>query len=119
MGDLSTNFSRKEFACKCGCGLDEINPELIDVLEDLRNRFGGKPIKISSGCRCAKHNQAVGGEKNSMHTMCLAADISIEGIQPVSIYTYLTQKYPNKYGVGLYKTWVHIDVRKQRARWQK
>jgi hypothetical protein len=25
--------------------------------------------------------------------------------------------YPNKYGLGLYKDFVHIDVRSKKARW--
>jgi hypothetical protein len=31
MGDLRTNFSKKEFKCKCGCGVyKEMDPSLLD-----------------------------------------------------------------------------------------
>ena len=45
MGDLSENFSRHEFACKCGCGNDTVDAELIRVLQSVRARFG-KPIRF-------------------------------------------------------------------------
>lgn len=82
MGDLSTNFSRSEFACKCGCGLDEVEEELIRFLQALRDKVG--PIKIISGCRCPDHNASkkVGGSKNSSHITGVAADISVPGVDP-------------------------------------
>ena len=72
MGDLSTNFSREEFACQCGCGLGwndgDIDPELILHLEAMRARTC-RPIFITSGCRCPEHNAAVGGVDGSVHTI--------------------------------------------------
>ena len=115
---LSKHFSSNEFACNCQCGFEEVNPELIDVLEDLREAYG-MPITINSGCRCPIHNKAVGGEPNSEHMKGTAADISMTGMPTIKIKQYLDNKYPNKYGIGLYKTWVHIDVRSKRARWSK
>ena len=71
MGDLSTNFSRDEFACGCGCGRGfndgDISPDLILHLEGMRARTG-RAIFITSGCRCPAHNQQVGGVPNSAHT---------------------------------------------------
>ena len=32
MGDLTKNFSRSEFACKCGCGFDDIDLVLQSVI---------------------------------------------------------------------------------------
>ena len=34
---LSTNFFRDEFPCKCGCGSDRIGSQLIIKLEALRD----------------------------------------------------------------------------------
>ena len=28
MGDLTANFNRAEYACRCGCGKDDIKEEL-------------------------------------------------------------------------------------------
>ena len=48
------------------------------VLEPLRVAMG-RPIRISSGYRCERLNQAVGGVRNSQHMKGQAADICIEG----------------------------------------
>ena len=48
------------------------------VLEPLRVAMG-EPIPISSGYRCPKLNEAVGGVRNSQHMTGQAADLSIGG----------------------------------------
>jgi len=116
MGDLSKNFSRHEFACKCGCGLNTVDAELIKVLQDVRDHFQA-PIEITSGCRCLKHNTDVGGSVASKHMEAKAADITMWSDGPTRIHYYLTHNYPEKYGIGNYKTFTHIDVRNNRARW--
>lgn len=48
---------------------------LVDnVLDPLREAYG-QPIIVSSGYRCPQLNKAVGGVKNSQHTLGMAADI--------------------------------------------
>ena len=116
MGDLSRNFSKHEFACKCGCGFDNVSSELIGVLEEVREYFS-KPIKINSGCRCAKHNAKEGGSKDSEHVKGTAADIVVEGIHADKVHEYFIKRYPDKYGIGKYVGRTHIDVRKTKARW--
>ena len=68
MGDLSENFSRSEFACKCGCGLDSINIGIAHRIQLIRD-IVRVPIKINSGCRCLNHNESVGGGRRSFHTV--------------------------------------------------
>ena len=58
MGKISKHFKREEFACKCGCGFDVVDVELLEVLEELRE-LCGQPITINSACRCKNHNQSV------------------------------------------------------------
>ena len=48
--------------------------ELLGVLDDLRE-FYGKPIKITSGYRCAELNKLVGGSPTSAHVIGYAADL--------------------------------------------
>ena len=48
------------------------------VLEPLRVAMN-EPVKISSGYRCEKLNDAVGGVYNSQHLKGQAADICIDG----------------------------------------
>lgn len=117
MSRVSKNFKRSEFKCKCGnCTFEAVDVELLEVLEDLRAWADG-PITITSGNRCADHNSAVGGAPGSKHVSGIAADIKVADISTEEVYRYLDSKYPNKYGIGLYDNWVHIDVRSEKARW--
>ena len=116
MGDLSPHFSRHEFACRCGCGFDDVSPELVQVLEQARTEFSA-PVVINSACRCAQHNRAVGGASASQHLLGTAADIIIKGVPPAQVADYFEGRYPDKYGIGRYKSFTNIDVRSQRARW--
>lgn len=116
MGDISKNFDRSEFACKCGCGADTVDVELITVLEDLRYRFVF-PIVINSGTRCGRHNKAEGGGKNSQHLDGKAADFVVKGVQADEVADCLEQLYGTKYGIGRYNGRTHLDVRSTPARW--
>lgn len=114
---LSEHFSSDEFKCKCGeCELTQPPKELIEVLEDVREQFG-KPVTIMSGYRCEQHNKNVGGAPRSKHKLGIAADIQIKGVSPNTVHEYLTNKYPDKYGIGSYAYFTHIDIRFNKARW--
>ena len=117
MGDLRKNFNRSEFLCRDGCGRDTVDSELINLLEEIRIHFA-RPITISSGHRCYIHNAAIGGGKNSQHLFGRAADFSIEGVSPVKIAKFIDRRYSDKYGLGIYSSWIHIDTRSgPAARW--
>lgn len=116
MGNISTHFSREEFACKCGCGYAAVDVELLRLLEEVREYFG-LPVHINSGCRCEAHNRAVGGSPKSQHRFARAADIVIEGVHPDKIKEYFDREYPNSYGLGGYPGFTHIDTRDHKARW--
>lgn len=66
MGNLSKDFSAWEFRCQCGCGLEAVDPRLIEKLQALRSACGFT-LNISSGCRCKSHNKNEGGADNSAH----------------------------------------------------
>ena len=117
MGDLSNNFNRSEFECKCGCGQDTVDYALIKVLEDVREHFLGKPITINSGNRCTLHNASVGGSPKSQHLLSKAADFRVKGIDAYKVFSYLCEKYLDKYGKGSYTGRTHIDVRKNNVTW--
>ena len=114
---LSPHFTRREFTCRCGCGLADVSPELITVLEHVREQFG-VPVIVTSGHRCPTHNSKVGGARNSQHLNGTAADIKVTGVAPADVAAWLEENYPNRYGVGRYVTFTHIDVRPQPARWR-
>ena len=54
--------------------IDNLNNLVINVLDPLREKWG-KPIRVTSGYRCQKLNEAVGGVRNSQHLKGQAADI--------------------------------------------
>lgn len=113
------HFTRQEFACKCGCGFNAVDAELLGVLEQLRADFNNQPVSITSACRCDKHNRRVGGASGSIHKLGKAADIQVTGIAPMAIADYLEKKYSGRYGIGRYRSFTHIDVRESPARWGK
>ncbi len=119
MGNLSLNFSRREFECPCcnNCDCDTVDSELLVVLEQLREKFGNPGITVTSGHRCKAHNDAVGSNDKSQHRVGRAADIVLEGVPAPYIYEYLDKKYPLKYGIGKYDDFTHIDTRREKARW--
>lgn len=117
MGDISKYFSRKEFACKCGCGFATIDVELIEVLQTLRYKFN-QPVTITSACRCDEHNKKVGGSYGSKHKQGIAADIVVEQVSASDVYRYLDSAYPDRFGLGKYDEFTHIDVRQNKARWK-
>ena len=84
------------------------------VLEPLRVAMG-RPIKISSGFRCQKLNDAVGGAYNSQHMKGQAADINIEGDMKFGrkVFDYIKNHLPFDQLIwehtadGTY--WVHVS----------
>jgi len=116
MDKVSQHFTRKEFACRCGCGFDTVDIELLQVLEGIRG-YLDSPVYISSACRCISHNHKVGGKPKSKHRLGIAADISVRGVEPLDVQLYLLSKYLDKYGIGSYDSFTHIDVRASKARW--
>ena len=115
---VSKHFKVKEFAQKdFRCDKVVVYTELIDVLEDIRAHFN-EPVIITSGYRTPEYNAKIGGAKNSQHTKGSAADIKVSGIPAREVQKYLKHKYPDKYGIGSYLTFTHIDIRAKKARWR-
>ena len=53
----------------------------------------------------------------SKHLQGIAADIVVKGINTVNVYQYLNNQYKDRYGIGSYDTFTHIDVRSLKGRW--
>ena len=122
MSKISPNFKRHEFTCKCGCGFDTVDVELLIVAELAREILG--PYTPNSGCRCVNHNEYIQKLANpeykpysskSQHLIGRAIDIPAN--MPGDLYARLDEQFPNKYGIGLYVWGVHIDTRNEKARW--
>lgn len=111
--DLSLNFSRKEFSCPCNCGFNTVDAKLLTIAEYIRNRIGAfSPV---SACRCAEHNEKIGGSKKSQHLIGRAMDVHCDN--PRALADHLDELMPNSCGIGVYRWGVHIDTRDTKARW--
>lgn len=106
---LSANFLVREFRCKDGSDPIFIEPELIKILQDVRDHFR-KPVNINSAYRTPQHNTAVGGVGNSRHMYGMAADIWVRGETPEAVYSYLCATYPGSLGIGIYSWGCHVDT---------
>lgn len=112
---LSEHFSEIEFACH-GNGMVMVDLMLITKLEKLR-KVVGKPITITSGYRSPEYNKKIGGATKSQHILGKAADIKVQGLTPSEV-----AKFAEKVGfggIGIYDSWIHVDVREGHARWDE
>jgi len=111
----------RKLQCSC-CGTGQLSIATFIILETVRLHFDA-PVTVTSGPRCATHNKAVGGAKNSEHLIrpdedVDAVDIQVKGHTPQEVYLYLKNlPYANLLGLGKYKTFVHVDPRGYAARW--
>jgi len=123
MGDLTRNFSVEELECSC-CGMNKIDIKLGILLEIARHFNGDKSIIPSSGCRCYEYNEKIQHEVNphyvsnsskSKHLEGMAVDIPVDN--PKGLYDLFDSLFPDMFGIGLYNSFVHIDTRRGKARW--
>ena len=113
MNIINSHFSRAEIACHCGCGFDSVDAELLDLMEKIRDIIG--PYVPNSVCRCIVHNRNVGSTDLSQHVRAKACDVPCD--DPNALYDILDDLYPDTYGLGIYESFVHVDVRSVKARW--
>lgn len=114
--NLSDNFKVKEFASTDGADPIFISSDLVIALQRIRSHFN-RPITINSGYRTHGRNKAVGGAENSQHLYGTAADIVVSGVSPADVANYAETILSGTGGIGRYKTFTHIDVRKEKSRW--
>ena len=114
---LSANFKVKEFACKDGSDAILVAPKLVMLLQTIRSYYG-KAVVVNSAYRTPQYNAKVGGVEQSQHCYGTAADISISGVKPSVLAEYIRKLMPDFGGVGIYSSFVHVDVREERADWK-
>ena len=126
-------FKPYEFVCRCS-GLcdheDMIYRPLVRALDKLRARLG-VPLSITSGTRCLRHNRNEGGVSTSQHLVrraegmdeswSMAADVRIpDGMTTQEVADIVEEMLDFvDGGVGLYNTFIHLDKREGRARWDR
>lgn len=132
MGDITRNLSRREFRCRCGCGLADPHPVLVCSVQELTDRLDAERVIVRSGSRCAAHNAAVGGAPGSLHLRqpglggyTCAGDLQFPGV-PLLEVVRAAEQVPAFAGGGLGVyidsrpggvNFVHVDCRRGVARW--
>ena len=111
---LSPNFKVREFACKDGSDYILIDDQLVNIVQAIRDNFG-VAVTINSGYRNASYNKRIGGAVNSQHIYGKAADIVVSDIDPARVAAFADSLCIG--GVGLYRTFIHVDSRAGRVRW--
>ena len=87
-----------------------LRPELVSMIRTVENHYK-RPAIITSGFRDPRKNRRAGGVRHSLHTMCAAADIQVQGVSKWQLADFL-RSLPGRGGVGTYchTESVHIDV---------
>ena len=93
-------------------------PRLARAFEALRERVG-QPLVVLSAYRTPKHNRAIGGAVNSQHIEGRALDLRPPDGWSVERLAWAARQIPDIRGIGVYPTFLHIDVRpsSRLARW--
>lgn len=113
---LSSHFKLHEFQCSDGSDVVFVSPALVDILENIRVHFGAA-VTITSAYRTEAFNARTdGSSKKSKHCEGLAADIQVTGHTPREVYDYACRLLGDHGGVGIYDTFVHVDVRSKKSR---
>ena len=97
----------KIISCQCGCGFNSVIPQVFELVQFL-DGFG---YKISSVCRCKKHNKEVGGSPRSQHLLGRALDVHVSQDkieEMIKMVSFLGAQKIIKYSWG-----IHIDFRKR------
>ncbi len=120
LGDLSTNFYKKEFRCpclKCRRKKVRVSSLLLFKLEMMiliidRGLDFHRPVIVLSGNRCEEENKRIGGFPSSEHIPDPdgeAADIKVNGITPIKLG--LIAEEVGVLRIGIAKWGIHVDVK--------
>lgn len=102
------NFTPKELSCR-GNGELLIDTILLDKLEKLRE-ICGYPLVINSAYRSPLYNAKIGGAPLSQHKFGRAVDISVRTMKDKNKFIETAKKIGFT-GIGIAKSFVHIDIR--------
>lgn len=121
---LTENFHLHEFACNDGTPVpEELLPnvrKLAEQLQVLRDHLK-EPIRINSAYRHKAYNARIGGKPSSQHLTASAVDITVRSMSPRKLKGVVERLIKQKKlwfgGIGLYPGFLHVDIRKDTARW--
>ena len=116
---LSPHFRVREFHSKHDpSDIVKVDERLLTLLENIRNHVG-EPVHLNSGYRSPEYNATLkNASPRSQHCNGKAADIWVEGVTPKQIADIAECYLGSSGGIGIYKTFTHVDVRTSCARWK-
>ncbi|MBR7654616.1 YcbK family protein [Brucella oryzae] len=91
-----------------------LKPQLVSMLKTMERHFR-RPVMVTSGYRSPSYNRKVNGARKSLHMICAAADIQIDGVSKWEVARF-ARSMSGRGGVGTYchTTSVHVDVGPER-----
>lgn len=102
-------FKTEDFDCQ-ETGENAVNPALIRRLDELRSAVG-RPLYVTSGYRSPRHSIEAKKSKPGTHAQGIACDIAVaNGVERRQLVKQAF--YLNFTGIGVAKTFVHVDIRK-------
>lgn len=128
---LSKHFTVEEFDCHNGTRVSPREYNGLEYLckqflEPLRAKFGS--VTINSGFRTKAYNASIGGASGSYHVYTehdgndQAADVKCARGTPRQWHAFMAgirkRKRGGKGGLGLYSSFVHVDIRDYKSDWR-
>lgn len=96
--NLTFGLKHSEFLCKCKhetCTYTLVNPKLLVKYKELRTLWG-KLLIVNSGFRCQRHNEVIGGAKDSYHKKGSAVDLRPASREDLILLYNMAQKLFDK-----------------------
>jgi len=107
-------FKDSEFLCHCGCGggIEKMDKDFLNKLEDTRD-YAGIPFFLVSAYRCPKHNKDVGSTSDN-HPLGRAVDVRCRTSQ--ARYRIISGALKAGFTrIGIHKTFIHMDNNSNQA----
>jgi len=84
---------------------------LAQLLEQVKETLGGKPVMINSAFRCKQVNDAVGSKDSSQHRHGCAADFRVPGVTPDEVVrAVIAANLPFDQIIREFDRWTHISI---------
>ena len=84
---------------------------LAQLLEQVKETLGGKPIMINSAFRSKQVNDAVGSSDKSQHRKGCAADLRVPGMTPDQVVrAVIVADLPYDQIIREFDRWTHISI---------
>jgi hypothetical protein len=84
---------------------------LAQLLEQVKEAIGGKPVMINSAFRCKQVNDAVGSKDTSQHRHGCAADFRVPSMTPDQVVrAVIAADLPYQQLIREFDRWTHISI---------